>query len=196
MEDANGIVLEALLDEVLTPDVLDEAVEEALQILMGDEQQSEVDRQRLEQQIRRVEGERARLVQAVATGGELGSLLSALRDRESRLDNLRAECEGLRSRKQNTRQLDRRRVGAELHELARHWRDVLAGEPIHARPILTKLLVGRVSFTPLEDPRRWELRGQGTISGLFRLVLPLGMASPTGFDTLWNGMSRGKVKAA
>ena len=154
----------------------------AASTLMGDEQQSEADRQRLEQQIRRVEGERARLVQAVATGGELGSLLSALRDRESRLDNLRAACEGLQLRKQNARSLDKRRVGAELRELAKHWRDVLAGEPAHARPILTKLLVGRVSFTPLEDPRRWELRGRGTISGLFRSVLPLGMASPTGIE--------------
>ena len=58
MEDANGIVLEALLDDVLTPDVLDESVEHALQILMGGEKQSEADRRRLEQQMRRVEGER------------------------------------------------------------------------------------------------------------------------------------------
>ncbi len=164
MEDANGIVLGVLLDEVLTPDVLDESVEHALQILMGGEKQSEADRRRLEQQMRRVEGE--------PTGGELGSLLSALRDRESRLDNLRAESEALRSRKQNARQLDGRRIAAELRELAKHWRDVLAGEPAHARPILTKLLVGRVSFTPLEDPKRWELRGQGTIVGLFQTILP------------------------
>ncbi len=195
MEDANGIVLEALLDEVLTPDVLDESVEHALQILMGGEKQSEADRRRLEQQMRRVEGERERLVEAVATGGELGSLLSALRDRESRLDNLRAESEALRSRKQNARQLDGRRIAAELRELAKHWRDVLAGEPAHARPILTKLLVGRVSFTPLEDPKRWELRGQGTIVGLFQTILPLGMA-PQRDEMSTSGYPRGSTSSA
>ena len=79
MEDANGIVLEALLDDVLTPEVLDESVEHALQILMGGEKQSEADRRRLEQQMRRVEGERERLVEAVLEGRELGRELGGLR---------------------------------------------------------------------------------------------------------------------
>ena len=152
----------------------------SLQLLTGDEHQSEVGRRRLEQQIRRVEGERDRLVQAVARGGELGSLLNGLREREANLGQLGAEHEALRLRKQGVRPIDRRRVAAELRDLAKEWRNVLAAEPAHARLILMKLLVGRVSFTPMEGPKRWELRGQGTIAGLFQAILPLGMASPTG----------------
>ena len=45
-----------------------------------------------------------------------------------------------------------------------------------------KLVVGRVTFTPRSQPKQWELRGRGTIAGLFEAVFPLGMASPTGFE--------------
>ena len=62
MEDADGMVVEALLDEVLTPDVLAEAVEHALQMLVSDETQLEAPIGRLEQQMRRLEAERERLV--------------------------------------------------------------------------------------------------------------------------------------
>ena len=182
MEDADGIVVESLLDEVLTPDVLDEAIEQALQTLLGDEQQSDVERGRLEKQIRRLEGERKRLAEAVAKGGEMDSLLDALSDRESRLARLRGDSEALRTMRQSARGIDSQRVVEELRELAINWREVLVGEPVHARPILSKLLVGRVIFTPLEGKKRWELRGRGTIAGLFRENLSLGMVSPTGFE--------------
>ena len=66
--------------------------------------------------------------------------------------------------------------GRNFLALAHSWRHVLTQEPLHARPILSKLLVGRVTFTPLAEPRRWELSGRGTLSGLFDAVLPLGMA--------------------
>jgi hypothetical protein len=53
---------------------------------------------------------------------------------------------------------------------------------IHARPIVSALLKGRVTFTPMETAKRWTLRGEGSIVGLFeRAILPLGVASPAGF---------------
>ena len=36
--------------------------------------------------------------------------------------------------------------------------------------------------TPRSESKQWELRGRGTIAGLFEAVFPLGMASPTGFN--------------
>ena len=35
------------------------------------------------------------------------------------------------------------------------------------------------------QPKQWELRGRGTIAGLFEAVFPLGMASPTGTNQPW-----------
>ncbi len=185
MEDADGIVLEAVFDELLTPDVLEEAVNKAEIILADDKRQSPAERDGLEREIRRVERERDRFVTAVGIGGDLEGLVTALRDREARLVGLRAERDALRGAEQHGRQFDARRVHEELSELATSWREVLAGSPTHARPILSKLLVGRVTFTPLSEPKRWELRGRGTISGLFDAVFPLGMASPTGFEPVF-----------
>ena len=60
MEDADLMVLEAVLDDVLTPDLVDEAVTEAVRILQledgGDRQLAQ-----LAKEMTRVEGERSRL---------------------------------------------------------------------------------------------------------------------------------------
>ena len=66
---------------------MDEAVTEALRILQpedgGDRQLAQ-----LEKEVTRVAGERARLANAIATGGDLEGLLVAMTDRESRLGQL------------------------------------------------------------------------------------------------------------
>jgi len=46
-------------------------------------------------------------------------------------------------------------------------RRVLADDPMNTRPILSSLLVGRVTFAPLVERDRWKLSGTGTLSGLF-----------------------------
>ena len=70
------MVLEAVLDDVLTPDIVDEAVTEAMRILQpkdgGDGQLA-----LLAKEMSRVEGERSRLADAIATGGDLDGLLMA-----------------------------------------------------------------------------------------------------------------------
>ena len=65
-----------------------------------------------------------------------------------------------------------------VRTFATSWRRVLLEEPLYARPILSKLLVGRVTFTPLAEPKRWELRGHGTLAGVFAAeCFPEGRAS-------------------
>jgi len=49
---------------------------------------------------------------------------------------------------------------------------VLVDGPTHARPVVTSLLVGRVSITPMVGAtKRWVLRGEGTLRGLFEKVI-------------------------
>jgi hypothetical protein len=45
-----------------------------------------------------------------------------------------------------------------LVALSSDWRRVLMDDPTHARPIVSSLLKGRVTFTPLAEPGWWELR--------------------------------------
>jgi hypothetical protein len=44
-----------------------------------------------------------------------------------------------------------------------------ASDPDDARPIVSALLVGRVTYTPLEDGR-WRLSGEASLWGLFSRI--------------------------
>ena len=90
--------------------------------------------------------------------------------------------------------IDAPRVRRELAALASSWRQVLTEDPDNARPIVTSLLVGRVTISPTDIPKVWELRGQGTPAGLFSRFLPLGMASPPGFEDLCRATSHGVIE--
>ena len=87
-------------------------------------------------------------------------------------------------------------VRRDLQALAADWRGLLGQQPVHARTILMKLVVGRVTFTPGTKEKQWELRGRGTIAGLFQAVFPLGLASPTGIANGWNRVFQGFRGAA
>ena len=83
---------------------------------------------------------------------------------------------------------DAARVRDELLTLATSWRQVLADAPTHARPIVSSLLRGRVTFTPTKAGW-WEARGQGSFEQLFMRVFSSGadadewdIPPPPGFD--------------
>jgi site-specific DNA recombinase len=176
MADADAIVLEAVLDDVLTPDVLEDAVDAALKLRQSDKDAGR--REWLDAEIAKVEQESARFVSAIAAGGELEGLVAALREREQRKAALTMEQRAIAP--QRPGRADAGRLHAELLELAAEWRRLLGDDPERARPILSQLLVGRVTFKPLEERGRWELTGEGTLAGFFRCGVSVGMASPTG----------------
>jgi hypothetical protein len=148
--------------------MLRESVDEAFRLVTGG---STIKRAELIlAELAKNERERARLVTAIAVGGDIPGLLAALREREERRMSLEAEREAIASQRQPK---DVGRVRAELLALAQSWRHVLADDPTHARPIVSALLRGRVTFTPLAESKRWELKGEGTLAGLFsREIFP------------------------
>jgi hypothetical protein len=60
---------------------------------------------------------------------------------------------------------------------------VLVNDPMNARPIVSMLLKGRATYTPSTERHSWELRGEGSLAGLFTRVLPRGGSSPTRVKT-------------
>jgi len=46
------------------------------------------------------------------------------------------------------------------------WRRVLVDDPLNARPIVSSLLIGRVTFTALDERHRWRIDGEGTLAGV------------------------------
>jgi hypothetical protein len=178
MVDADDIVIEALLDDVLDASMLEDAVSEALRLLQGEA--SEDRTQAIERELKTVEQERSRLVAAIAAGGQLDGLVQALQARETR----RRELEGRREQMRSERRLrasDAARVQDELMALASSWRRVLVDDPTNARPIISSLLKGRVTIDPVKDARkRWTLRGEGTLVGLFEKMI-----SGENFPLVW-----------
>ncbi len=88
---ALDIVIEALLDDVLDKQLIEDAVDEATRLLTGEGAGERADQ--VEAEIAKVAREQARLVAAIAAGGELAGLLDALRERESRRLQLEAEAQ-------------------------------------------------------------------------------------------------------
>jgi DNA invertase Pin-like site-specific DNA recombinase len=171
MIEADDIVIEALLDEVLDASILRDSVDAAVRLLQGDDDASARRAAVIEAQLAKVEQERARLVDAIAAGGQLDGLLSALQTREAMRTRLEADYQALRTAR-NVEASEAGRIRGELIELADSWRRVLADDPTHARPIISALLVGRVTITPAAG-KRWMLTGAGTLTSLFeRTIFP------------------------
>jgi hypothetical protein len=86
---------------------------------------------------------------AIAAGGEISGLLDGLKAREATLTALKSELETI-AQPRAAHAFDARRARDELQAIAREWRQVLTEGPGHARPIIAKLLTGRVTLQPLE----------------------------------------------
>ncbi len=182
MADADGSVLEAVLDDLLTPEMLTEAMAEAVELIAQDDSGARAES--LTREIARTDRERQRLVDAIAAGGELSGLLQALHARERQAEALRTERAALNAQRAQT--VDVEELRDELWRVIAEWRATLAAAPEEARPLLSQLLTGRVTFTPLPS-RRWRMTGSGTLAGLFARelspIFPVGMASPSRSNT-------------
>jgi hypothetical protein len=183
MLDANDIVIEALLDDVLDESIVNDSIDEAMRLLQGDDQSDRL--RAIEKQIAKVDQERARLAIAIATGGQLETLLEVLRARESQRATLEGERHAVLSGN-GLQAKDANRVRDELLTIANDWRHVLANDPTNARPIVSSLLKGRVTYIPKLARNRWIARGEGTLCGLFeKALIALGGTSPTGFEPVF-----------
>ncbi len=100
MSEANEIVIEALLDDVLDDSMLNDAIQEALQILQGDDVSDRA--ARVDGEIAKVDRERTRLVSAIAAGGQLSGLVEALQPRERQRQGLEAQREAMRSARRSS----------------------------------------------------------------------------------------------
>jgi hypothetical protein len=86
--------------------------------------------------------------------------------------------------------LDRRQLEQRLRAKLEGWKGLLGRNVAEGRSALRALLVGPLRLTPISEERRRGYAFEGTIA-LDRLLsgvieLPTKMASPTGFDDLWN----------
>jgi hypothetical protein len=178
----NGEVLTAFRDDLLDPAVVTRAFEK-LRDRLTDQTPARDLVAELEHQMGKIDAELSRLTTALADGGNLSSLLAAIRSREGRRDMLRAEVATRRSASDIAAQ-DLDEILPELRRRMNDWRRVLVDEPPQARQMLRTLLEGRIVFTPNSEARTCVFEGRGKMDELFRglLKLPTALASPTGFE--------------
>jgi hypothetical protein len=95
-------------------------------------------------------------------GDEIAPLKEALRQRQSRFQDVQQE---LRSLDVQRAVLDRSSVRRDLVQRVKDWRGLLRKHQEQGRQILRKLLVGRLVFQPRGDGYV-AFRGTGTMKGL------------------------------
>jgi site-specific DNA recombinase len=171
MPDADAAVLDQLRDFVLRRDIVDGAVADAIALLQPQADTLAAGRAALEAQLRAADEEATRLVAAITAGGELPSLLAALRERERQRTALQqqlASLDGLRE----VSGMDTGRIEKALRTRVKDWRALLGRQAPIARQIVTKLVDGRLLFTPHDD-RSYTFTGQVSVGQLLAgLVLP------------------------
>ena len=184
MDAADAAVLQQIEADFLRPDVVTEAVRQAVARLRPNEDELVLKRKGLLADQQRVDTELARLSAAIATGGSLASLLQAVKDREQekgRISQALAGLEGLGS----ISQLDLRQLERVLRARLADWQGLLQRHVPQARQILKKLLVSRIVFKPESDktPRAYTFTATGSVRQLLAgMAVPKVLVSPTGFE--------------
>lgn len=122
----------------------------------------------VDRELEAVNRERARLVEAIASGtGAVETLLDALRARDARRKALEAQREASKAQRR-LQAMEAARLRQEIETLATSWRTVLMQDPDHARPIVALLLKRRVTITPVpERARRWTVSGNARSPACF-----------------------------
>jgi hypothetical protein len=89
VKDADAAVLGSVRHHLLDREVIERAMREAIK-RMRSGGGADTRRQELQQRLGKVEAEAANLVKAIAKGGEMASLLAAVKEREQKASQLRA----------------------------------------------------------------------------------------------------------
>ena len=177
MDGLDRTVLDAIASQVLSPVALSRALTRALDLVVTAPTSSTGARAGLERDLRDVDARIEPLVGAIADGDPMPELLARLKQERGRTAALVAQLEALP-------RIDRGQLQARAREKLADWRGLLERQASYGRQVLRKILIGRLTVTPEADGA--HLTGTATWGKLFSgLLLPKGMASPTGFEPVF-----------
>ena len=159
LEELDSALLDGVEAAAQTPHslsyVLDRAAEAVRQSLAQDPEQLADLRGRRAETQRRI----MRLVEAIADGTPPKSVLDQIRALEKDLTRFDTEIAGLEARA-HLGHLDVARALRDLEPALAAWRDILRGNPVRARQLLRKLIVGPVVMTPMPEVHAYRWKGQ------------------------------------
>jgi len=182
MDTADHAVLASVEHDLLRPEIVERAIELAIDELRPDRDTLGRRRADILAEIRRLDKELSRLTSAVASGGELPALLAALKERQASRDR----CERALIELDATARIGQRefsRLEREIRHRLADWRAMLRREVPEAREILRNLIVGRIVFTPRPETRLYEFSGRGSLGRLLaETASPVSVVTQAGFE--------------
>lgn len=151
IEDVDRAVLKAIEQDVLNASVVTRALEQAVRQIQDSQEDPDRRRAQFVQELHHLETELARFTQAIATGGSLPTIVSAIQEREARRQKMQAELAMLDGTPIN--RFDAGQIEQELRGYLRDWSGMATRHPAQSRQILRKLLVNRIRLSRGADGR-------------------------------------------
>jgi site-specific DNA recombinase len=165
MQKVDRSVLAAFERQLLGPGMADEIVAAAYSKMQSSSGERQRDHEALSEGLERIETEIRNLTTGIAAGGELASLITALKEREADRQRLRRQLASAEHAERKTVAVPSK-LREELEGKLADWRGVLSRHTPRARQIVKKLLVGPLRFTPRHDrdgTPYYEFEGEGSL---------------------------------
>ena len=177
MELADRTVLDAFARDILRPEVVEAALGRAAQRLDPKNETRLADALRVQSELQAIDTQLERLTAAIAAGGDVPSLLTAVKDRETAKTALKAELAALK----RPAGFDPAAVRSDLLKRLEDWRGLFLRHVPQARQIMRKLLTSAITLTPTAQakPRRYEFKLEASVAKLLGANM---VASPPGFE--------------
>ena len=144
-------VLGAIRGDVMNADVISATLRKALARLKPAANRAQARRLDLDRQLATVNRELERLTSALASGGNLQTLVQAIREREAQRDTLMQEIAAVAGA-ERVGKMDWAALERQLKGKLDEWRELLGRHAPQARQVLKKLLSGPIMFTPHREP--------------------------------------------
>jgi len=177
MERLHDMVITVFQEDILTPARLEQVIRDlARGHEHGPARAAEV-RRSLEADLRRVEGRIANLTEAVAAGGEVKSLIEAIKTAEREQQDIRGRLEHADGLQKAAAAWDVSAYREKVLGLVGDWQGALEAAPQIARQILRKLLASDIVVTPKQDAYggRWfDFKAEGTYRRIVYGVIGFG----------------------
>jgi hypothetical protein len=180
MDSVDREVLSKIGGEVLRPDVVEAVLSSVFDALADDGPAK--DAARLREELATTNREADRLTEAIAAGGRMDALLTALRERQGRRDELERLLAASADRP--TSRLGRAAIERRVRRQLEEWRSLLTRQVQDGRQLFREVLEGPIRFWPIEGQRAFRFEGKADLSEMFAGVAGVAtfVASPAGFE--------------
>ena len=182
-------ILKTLEQDVLQPSIIAKAIGKAVQQLQPCDEEPDVRRETLQKELAHVEAELARLTTAIASGGSLPTLVSAIQEREERRTRLQADLAALDGLTLTA--FDAARVEEELRSYLADWLSLAQQHHAQTRQILRKILPRRIRVWSevIGERKTYRYEGEAAIGRFFSgLVRVKRFGVPNGIRTRVAGL--------